>query len=72
LYKGTSNTHMKNGLFEYGDQVVINATDEKGTVNTNQLNDGDPVEVELESGEVKQYNEDELAFDEDYQPDNGE
>ncbi|UEG54678.1 hypothetical protein LLH06_06850 [Mucilaginibacter daejeonensis] len=63
---------MKNGLFEYGDQVVINATDEKGTVNSNQLKDGEPVEVELTSGEVKQYNEDELAFDEDYQPDTGE
>lgn len=63
---------MKNGLFEYGDQVVISLTDEKGTVNTNQLKDGDPVEVELESGEVKQYNEDDLAYDEDYQPDTGE
>lgn len=63
---------MKNGLFEYGDQVIINLTDEKGTVNTNQLNDGDMVEVELESGEVKQFNEDDLAFDEDYQPNTGE
>ncbi|CAM3679392.1 hypothetical protein MUGA111182_02780 [Mucilaginibacter galii] len=63
---------MKNGLFEYGDQVIISLTDEKGTVNTNQLNDGDPVEVELQSGEVKQFNEDDLAFDEDYQPDTGE
>jgi hypothetical protein len=62
---------MKNGLFQYGDQVVISLTDEKGTVNTDQLKDGDLVEVELESGEVKQYNEDDLAFDEDYQPDNG-
>lgn len=61
---------MKNGLFQYGDQVVISLTDEKGTVNTDQLKDGDLVEVELESGEVKQYNEDDLAFDEDYQPDN--
>ena len=63
---------MKNGLFEYGDQVVISLTDEKGTVNSNQLKDGDPVEVELESGDVKQYNEDDLAYDEDYQPDTGE
>ena len=63
---------MKNGLFEYGDQVVISLTDEKGTVNTNQLNDGDLVEVELQSDEVKQYNEDDLAYDEDYQPDTGE
>ncbi|WP_345951054.1 MULTISPECIES: hypothetical protein [unclassified Mucilaginibacter] len=61
---------MKNGLFEYGDEVVITATDEKGTVNINQLKDGDPVEVALASGEVKQFNEDELDFDEDYQPDN--
>lgn len=63
---------MKNGLFEYGDQVVISLTDEKGIVNSNQLKDGAPVEVELESGEVKQYNEDDLAYDEDYQPDTGE
>ncbi|QJD94454.1 hypothetical protein HH214_00505 [Mucilaginibacter robiniae] len=63
---------MKNGLFEYGDRVVIDATDEKGTVNTNQLKDGDLVEVELESGEVKQFNEDDLAYDEDFQPDTGE
>lgn len=63
---------MKNGLFEYGDRVVINATDEKGTVNSNQFNDGDLVEVELDSGEVKQYNEDQLAFDEDFRPDTGE
>jgi len=63
---------MKNGLFEYGDQVVVSATDEKGTVNINQVNDGDPVEVELESGEVKQFNEDDLEFDEDFQPNTGE
>jgi hypothetical protein len=63
---------MKNGRFEYGDQVIISSTDEKGTVNTDQLNDGDPVEVELESGEVKQYSEDDLEFDEDYQPNTGE
>lgn len=63
---------MKNGLFEYGDQVVVSLTDEKGTVNTNQLKDGDMVEVELASGEVKQFNEDDLAFDEDYQPNTGE
>jgi hypothetical protein len=63
---------MKNGLFQYGDQVVINLTDEKGTVNTDQFRDGDLVEVELESGEVKQFNEDDLAFDEDYQPNTGE
>lgn len=63
---------MKNGLFEYGDQVLITSTDEKGTVNINQVNDGDPVEVELESGEVKQFAEDELEFDEDFKPDTGE
>lgn len=63
---------MKNGRFEYGDQVVISTTNEKGTVNTDQLNDGDLVEIELESGEVKQFNEDALEFDEDYQPDTGE
>ncbi len=63
---------MKNGLFEYGDQVVITATDEKGTVNINQINDGDLVEIELVSGEIKQFNEDELEFDEDFQPDTGE
>jgi hypothetical protein len=63
---------MKNGLFEYGDQVVVSATDEKGTVNINQVKDGDPVEVELESGEVKQFNEDDLEFDEDFQPNTGE
>ena len=63
---------MKNGLFEYGDQVIISLTDEKGTVNINQVTDGAPVEVQLASGEVKQFNEDDLAFDEDYQPDTGE
>ena len=63
---------MKNALFEYGDQVIISLTDEKGTVNTNQLADGAPVEVELASGEVKQFNEDDLAFYEDYQPNTGE
>jgi hypothetical protein len=63
---------MKNGLFEYGDQVVVSATDEKGTVNINQVKDGDPVEVELETGEVKQFNEDDLEFDEDFQPNTGE
>jgi hypothetical protein len=63
---------MKNGLFEYGDQVVISLTDEKGTVNSNQLNDGDLVEVELQSGEVKEFSEDDLEFDEDYQPNTGE
>ena len=63
---------MKNGLFEYGDQVVVSLTDEKGTVNTNQLKDGDMVEVELASGEVKQFNEDDLAFEDDYQPNTGE
>ncbi len=63
---------MKNGLFEYGDRVVIGATDEKGTVNSAQINDGDPVEVELDSGAVNQYNEDDLEFDEDFQPDTGE
>lgn len=62
---------MKNGLFEYGDRVVIDATDENGTVNINQVKDGDPVEVALDSGEVKMFNEDDLAFDEDYQPDTG-
>lgn len=63
---------MKNGLFEYGDQVVVTATDEKGTVNIDQVKDGDPVEVELPSGEVKQFNEDDLEFDEDFQPNTGE
>ena len=63
---------MKNGLFEYGDQVLIGLTDQKGTVNINQLKEGDPVEVELASGEVKQFNEDDLEFDEDYQPNTGE
>jgi len=63
---------MKNGLFEYGDQVIISLTDQKGTVNINQLKEGDPVEVELASGEVKQFNEDDLEFDEDYQPNTGE
>ena len=63
---------MKNGLFEYGDQVIISLTDQKGTVNINQLKEGDPVEVELASGEVKQFNEEDLEFDEDYQPNTGE
>jgi hypothetical protein len=63
---------MKNGLFEYGDQVIISGTDEKGTVNINQLKDGEPIEVELTTGEVKQFNEDDLEFDEDYQPNTGE
>jgi hypothetical protein len=63
---------MKNGLFEYGDQVIISSTDEKGIVNINQLHDGDMVEVAIESGEVKQYSEDDLAYDEDYQPNTGE
>ena len=63
---------MKNGLFEYGDQVIISLTDQKGTVNINQLKEGDPVEVELASGEVKQFNEDDLEFGEDYQPNTGE
>ncbi|WP_295768442.1 hypothetical protein [uncultured Mucilaginibacter sp.] len=59
---------MRNGLFEYGDQVVINETDEKGTVNINQTEEGSMVEVELQSGEVRMFSEDELAFDEDYAP----
>jgi hypothetical protein len=63
---------MKNGLFEYGDQVIISSTDEKGTVNINQLKDGELIEVELTTGEVKQFNEDDLEFDEDYQPNTGE
>lgn len=64
---------MKNGLFEYGDRVVISATDEKGTVNSAQINNGDPVEVELDAtGAVNQYNEDDLEFDEDFRPDTGE
>lgn len=62
---------MRNGLFEYGDQVIISLTDEKGIVNIDQEKDGDMVEVALQSGEVKQYNEDELAFDEDYAPEGG-
>ncbi len=63
---------MKNGLFEYGDKVVISSTDEKGIVNSAQENDGDLVEVELESGAVNKYDEDDLEFDEDFQPDTGE
>jgi len=52
--------------------VVVTATDEKGTVNINQVKDGDPVEVAMPSGEVKQFNEDDLEFDEDFQPNTGE
>ncbi|WDF56893.1 hypothetical protein [Mucilaginibacter sp. KACC 22063] len=63
---------MKNGLFEYGDQVTISATDEKGIVNTQQLNEEDAVEVKLNSGEIKQYDADDLEFDLDFQPDTGE
>ncbi|MBS7563631.1 hypothetical protein KHS38_04370 [Mucilaginibacter sp. Bleaf8] len=64
---------MRNGLFEYGDRVIISSTDERGTVNIDQMKDGDPVEVALEgSGAVNQYSEDDLEFDEDYRPDTGE
>ena len=63
---------MINGLFEYGDAVVVSATDEKGIVNTQQLKDNDPVEVKLESGEIKSFMPDDLEFDLDYQPDTGE
>lgn len=63
---------MKNGLFEYGDAVIIAATDEKGIVNTQQMNDDDPVEVKLESGTIAQYDADDLEFDLDFQPDTGE
>ena len=60
---------MKNGLFEYSDIVVIRATDEKGIVNIQQMNDDDLVEVKLQSGEINQYDSDDLDFDLDYQPD---
>jgi hypothetical protein len=63
---------MRDGLFEYGDRVVIAATDEKGVVNIDQLNEADKVEVQLESGAVNQYDADELEYDLDYQPDTGE
>lgn len=63
---------MKNGLFEYGDQVVVAATNEKGIVNTQQMNDDDPVEVKLDSGLILQYDADDLEFDLDFQPDTGE
>lgn len=64
---------MRNGLFEYGDRVVISQTNEKGTVNIDQMKDGDPVEVALDgTGAVNQYSEDDLEFDEDYQPNTGE
>ena len=63
---------MINGLFEYGDAVVISATNEKGIVNTQQLNDNDLVEVKLESGVINQYNADDLEFDLDFRPDTGE
>lgn len=63
---------MKNGLFEYGDAVIIAATDEKGIVNIQQMNENDAVEVKLESGEINQYNTDDLEYDLDFQPDTGE
>ncbi|MCJ8210084.1 hypothetical protein MUY27_10220 [Mucilaginibacter sp. RS28] len=63
---------MKNGLFEYGDAVIITATDEKGIVNAQQFNDDDAVEVKLQSGVIQQFNTDDLEFDLDYQPDTGE
>ncbi len=63
---------MKNGLFEYGDAVVIAATDEKGIVNIQQMNEDDAVEVKLESGEINKYNTDDLEYDLDFQPDTGE
>lgn len=63
---------MINSLFEYGDAVVISATDEKGIVNIQQLKDNDPVEVKLASGEIKAFMPDDLEFDLDYQPDTGE
>ncbi|WP_462264794.1 hypothetical protein [Mucilaginibacter sp.] len=62
---------MINGLFEYGDRVIISGTDEKGTINAAQVNNGDTVEVELDNGKVNQYNEDELEYDEDFRPDTG-
>jgi|GEM_PF-2565705 hypothetical protein len=63
---------MINGLFEYGDAVVVAATNEKGIVNTQQLKENDPVEVKLDSGVIKPFMPDDLEFDLDYQPDTGE
>jgi hypothetical protein len=63
---------MKDGLFEYGDAVVIAATNEKGIVNIQQMDEEDLVEVKLESGLITQYDADDLEFDLDYQPDTGE
>lgn len=63
---------MKNGLFEYGDAVIVAATNEKGIINIQQLNEDDPVEVKLESGLIREYNPDDLEFDLDFQPDTGE
>ena len=36
------------------------------------MNEDDAVEVKLESGEVAQYNTDDLEYDLDFQPDTGE
>lgn len=63
---------MKNGLFEYGDQVIIAATNEKGIINIQQLNEDDAVEVKLDSGVIQQYDSDDLEYDLDFQPDTGE
>ena len=60
---------MRDGLFEYGDAVVIAATDEKGIVNIDQVNEDDAIEVKLNSGEIAQYD---LEFDLDFRPDTGE
>jgi hypothetical protein len=53
-------------------QLVIAATDEKGIVNIQQMDEDDLVEVKLDSGLITQYDADDLEFDLDYQPDTGE
>jgi len=63
---------MKDGLFEYGDAVIIASTNEKGIVNIQQMDEEDLIEVKLESGLITQYDADDLEFDLDYQPDTGE
>ncbi|NCD69675.1 hypothetical protein [Mucilaginibacter agri] len=63
---------MKDGLFEYGDAVIIAGTNEKGIVNIQQMNEDDAVEIKLDSGNISQYDADDLEFDLDYQPDTGE
>ncbi|QQL48425.1 hypothetical protein [Mucilaginibacter ginkgonis] len=63
---------MRDGLFEYGDAVIVTATDEKGIVNINQVSEDDAIEVKLNSGEINQYHQDDLEFDLDFRPDTGE